>query len=201
MALRAKSAGSKTKDLPQIGTHTARLVGLVDLGHQPGFEWQGKEIPSSYQIEYTYELPNSLTKEGKPHWVSESVKVNDFEGKGITSTMMYRFRILDPENNGDDGQDLTSQLGGACMVTLSKGNNDYPKIKGQAAVGSIPLGMQVPELVNETFLFSNPQVDEDGEVDVDMFYSFPEFKQDRIKSALDFETSKLFKALAEEDNL
>jgi len=199
--LRAKSTKSKTLDLPEIGTHTARLVGLVDMGHQPGFEWNGKEIESSYQIEYTYELPNSLTKDGKPHWVSEQVKVNDFEGKGITSTMMYRFRVLDPANKGEDGKDLTSQLGNPCMVTLSAHSSGYPKIKGQAAVGSIPLGMQVPELVNNIFIFSNPQVDEEGEVDVDLFYSFPEFKQDRIKSALDFETSKLFKALAEEDNL
>ena len=195
MALSARDTGNrKTKiDVPQEGTHMARLVGLSDLGHQPGFTWQGKDIESTYKVEFTYELPNSLMEDKRPHWVSEDVSVNDFEGEGIKSTMMARVRSLDINNESSNGKDLTKLIGKPCMVTIKHNERGYPKLKGQAAVGGIPMGMEVPELSNPTFSFDmdNP--------DMDMYERFAEFKQGKLKAALNFNETKLAKELAVSD--
>jgi len=195
MGLKAESKGNPNKDLPMPGTHMARLVGLTDLGHQPGFQYKGNDIPSSYKIEFTYELPNSKMKDGRPHWISEEVKVNNFEGKGITSTMMARVRTLDPENQSEDGSDLLVLLDKPCMVTVSEGDNGYPKLKGQACVSGIPMGMEVPELENPMFSFDM------SDPDMDMWESFTDFKKGKIKAALDYDETKLKQELALEDSL
>jgi hypothetical protein len=190
MALRAENKGGpRSKEQPEVTTHMARLVGLTTLGHQPGYTHNGNEIESSWKIEFTYELPNSIMKDGRPHWVSEEVKINDFEGKGITSTMMARVRTMDPANESNDGQDLTKLLGKPCMVTLSEGTNGFVKMKGQAAVGGIPLGLEVPPLVNDPFVFDM------DEPDMERYESFPPFKQEKIKRALNLEETELYRQL------
>ena len=195
MSLSARDTGNrKTKlDVPEQGTHMARLVGLTDLGHQPGFTWQGKDIESSWKVEFTYELVNSLMADGRPHWVSEDVNVNDFEGDGVVSTMMARVRSLDKENASDDGKNLSKLLGAPCMATISLNEKGYPKLKGQAAVGAISLGMDVPELNNEQFTF-----DMDAP-NMDVWESFADFKQGKIKVALNFDATVLAKELAVSD--
>lgn len=195
MALKAENKMSKTKDYPQGGTHMARLVGLTDLGHQPGFEFRGQEIPSSWKIEFTYELPNSKTKDGRPHWISEEVKVNDFEGKGITSTMMARVRTIDKDNVSQDGKDLTKMLSLPCMVTVTVDDKGYPKLKGQAAVSGIPMGMEVPPLENDPFTFDM------DEPNMEIWETFPEFKKDKIQAALNFQETSLCRELAMDGDL
>ncbi len=117
MALSAKNGNKKgkgEKDVPEAGTHFARVVGLTDLGHQPGFEYKGDDVPSSYKVEFTYELVNSHMADGRPHWVSEDINVNDFEGDGVTSKMMARVRVIDKDNSTNDGKDLTKLIGKPC---------------------------------------------------------------------------------------
>ncbi len=195
MALKAESKSSKSKDTPAGGTHMARLVGLTDLGHQPGFQFKGQDIPSAFKIEFTYELPNSRTADGRPHWISEQVKVNSFEGKGITSTMMARVRTLDPQNDSEDGTDLMALLTKPCMVTVTVDDKGWPKLKGQPSVSGIPMGMEIPELENPSFSFDM------DDPDMDVWEGFPEFKKNIIKGALNYEETKLSQELALEDSL
>lgn len=189
MGLQAKSFGSKKKDVPAEGTMMARLVGLTDLGHQPGFEYNGEQVKSSYKITFTYELPGSLTEDGRPHWVSEDVNVSDYVGDGVISKMMKRVFALDP--NGDlsnGGKELTKLIGQPCMISIKHNKNGYPQIKD---VVSAPAGIPVPELAND------PQIFNMDAPDMEMFNRFPEFVQNKIKSALDFEDSPLYTALLE----
>lgn len=190
MSLVARTTKPKKElDNPVDGTHMARLVGLTDLGHQPGFVYEGKEIESEYKIEYTYELVNSLMKDGRPHWVSETIKVNDFvpdHPGGFIATMMLRARSLNPEN---PDKDATKHIGKPCMVTVTISEKGYANVKGQAAVTGCPIGMEIPELVNDTFIF-----DMDAP-DLDLWATFPEFKQNKIKEALNFEETELFRQL------
>ena len=185
------SKSASTADHPAAGTHMARFVGITDLGHQPGFTFEGKEIESTYKVEFTYELVNSLMADGRPHFISEQIKNNDFVPKdpgGFISTLMARVAAMTPENSTDS--DVSKLIGKPCMVTVVPDKNGYPKIAGQGAVTGIPMGMEIPELVNETFIFEprNP--------DMDRWDTFPEFKQKRIKEALDFEETELFKQIA-----
>ena len=184
-----KSGGSL--DHPDAGTHMARLVGITDQGHQPGFEYQGNEIESAFKVEFTYELVNSLMADGRPHWVSEQVKVNDFVPKkpgGIISTMMARVAALTPST--PTNTNLLDLLDKPCMVTVVMNAGGYPKVSGQAAVTGIPVGMDIPGLQNDTFSFDM------DEPNMDLWATFPEFKQDRIKEAINFEETELFKQIA-----
>ncbi len=195
MRLKAENKNPKIKDMPQVGTHMGRLVGLTDLGHQPGFQFKGNDIPSSFKIEFTYELPNSRTQDGRPHWISEEVKVNSFEGKGITSTMMARVRTIDPNNDSEDGDDLTALLTKPCMITVSENENGYPRLKGQACISGIPMGMEVPELENPSFCFDM------NDPDMDVWEGFSEFMKQKIQRALDYDESKLKQELVLEASM
>ena len=193
---RSSKSGSGSGDHPAAGTHMARLVGITDMGHQPGFEYQGKEIESAFKMEFTYELVNSLMEDGRPHWVSEQFKNNDFVPKdpgGFISTLMARVAALTPENSTDS--DVSKLIVKPCMVTVIMDKNGYPKIAGQGAVTGIPMGMEIPPLTNETFTFYM------DEPNMDLWDTFPEFKQKRIREALNFEETELFKQIALQGDL
>ena len=170
MSLIARSSKSaSTVDHPTAGTHMARLVGITDLGHQPGFVYEGKEIESTFKMEFTYDF------------------VPDKPG-GFIATMMARVAALTPESPVDT--DVSKLIGKPCMVTVSINSGGYPKVAGQGAVTGIPVGMDIPALVNDTFTFDM------DDPDMDLWETFPEFKQKRIKEALNFEETELFKQVA-----
>lgn len=193
MSLSAKNYNKKTTERtsPDAGTHMARVVGLVDLGHQPAWEYKGEMVADSFKITFKYELVNSLMEDGRPHWVSEDVNVNDFEGDGISSRMMQRVRSIDPENDTRDGQDLSKLVGKPCMVTVALNDKGYAKIKG---VAGVPMGMDVPDLKN------NPQIFDMSNPDMDVWEALSDFEKGKIKDALNYTASPLAKALAEQDD-
>ncbi len=187
MALKMQNkGGAKSLDVPLAGGHMARLVGLVDLDHQPSFEWQGEEIESQYKVTFTYELANSMTKDGKPHWVSEDFKVSDHE----RSKMYARVRALDPQGTiSKHGTALTELIGTPCMVSISINAKGYPKIDG---VSGAPAGIPVPELKNDPIIFDF------DEPDMEVFTRLPEFVQNKLKTSLNFEGSALHAKLVEQ---
>lgn len=166
------------------------MVGLIDLGHQPEWEYQGKVNKSQFKLTMTYELVSHLMKDGRPFLVSEDINVNDFEPKpgqeGAPSTMMLRVRALDPENETQDGTDLTKLLGKPALVTVTLNDKGYPKIKRENVSG-VPAGVDVPDLSNDTYSFdlTNP--------DRDLYESFSDFVKGKIQRALNFKDSPLAK--------
>lgn len=192
MGLKIREAKGLQKDYPIAGIHLARLIGLVDLGHQPGYEYRGNKIDSCWKIEFTYELVNSKMKDGRPHWVSEDIKSNNYEKNGKMSNMMARVRSLDPLNESQDGTELNTLLGKPCMVTVTLNDEGYPKVQGQMAVSGIPADMPVPPLENEIFTFDM------DEPNLAVWENFPDFKKEKIKQALNFDESNLSKALVED---
>lgn len=193
MSLKAMNKNPKSinREQPEGGTHMARLVGLTDLGHQPGFTWGGKDIESSWKVEFTYELVAAKMSDGRPFWVSEEVALNDYEGDGITSTMMARVRTLDKGNESKDGTELVALLDKPCMVTVSINDKGYPKLKGQASVSGIPLGMTLPELYNPVFSFDM------DDPDMDTYHKFSDFTQGKLQKAINFNDTELAKQLAQ----
>lgn len=178
MKVRSTSA---PKEQPEEGAHFARLLSIVDLGHQPGFEYAGKEIKSAYKLRLTYELVNHKMEDGRPFVVSEDVTNSDNE----KSTLAARVKTL--KGSFDD---ILGMLGKPCTVTVTHNSKGYANVSGQGAVSQVPGGMDVPALTNPTYHFSteNP--------DLEVFNSLPEFIQNRIKENLDFDGSPIQKALA-----
>jgi hypothetical protein len=171
---------SKPMEQPEEGSHFARLVGIVDLGHQPGFEWQGKEVESAYKIRLSYELVNSKMSDGRPFWVHEDITNSDNE----KSTLALRVRTL--KGSFDN---LFGMIGSPCLVTVKLDKKGYAKVDGQGGVAQVPGGMEVAPLSNPSFTFSLE------EPDLKVFESLPEFVQNRIKENLDYSGSTLETAL------
>lgn len=196
MSLEATNKNNNRKnDYPEITTHMGRLVGLVDLGHQPGYIYNNKKIESTWKIEFFYDLPSSLMEDGRPHRVSEEINQDDFEGLGLTSKMMARVRSLDPENESKDGKQLIMLLGKPCSITLTESKNGYPKIKGIPAVSSPPLGVEVPPLVNEIFSFDME------DPDMEMWEKLGKFTKEKIQRAINYPETELYRQLQLEDDM
>jgi len=182
------------REQPMEGTHTARLLGITDLGHQPGFVYQGKSIPSEYKLEFTYELVNHTMEDGRPFVVSEDITNKDWEDEktGRASTLVSRAKSLLGRDYKSGLSSIDRLLGQPCMVTVSYNDKGYAKIRGQAAVGSIPLGMEVKALENEVYIFDL------NSPDMDRWEGMPDFKKEKIQESLDFAETQLAKTLAEE---
>lgn len=195
MAIGAKATPKKSTDAPKPGTYLARLVGIVDLGHQPAFAYDGGVADAAFKLTFTYELPNSKTEEGRPHWVSEDMKNSDYYDakKGISSTLMKRVYAMDPSGQMTrDGKDLLPLIGKPCMVEVGLNKNGYVKIKN---VTGAPDGIPVPELANDPVIFDF------DEPDTEAFRRFPEFVQNKIRAALNLPGTPLEAALMADDLL
>lgn len=176
MKVRTSSA---LREKPEAGVHMARVVGLTDLGHQPGFTWSGGEADSAFKFELTYELVNARMSDDRPFWVSEEVTNTDNE-KG-----KLRQRV---SATGIQFSDIQSILDKPVMISIELNEKGYPKITN---VAGVPQGIEVPSLSVEPILF-----DIYSEIpDLEAYRNMPEFKQNKITNALDFEETSLFKAL------
>jgi hypothetical protein len=196
MARSARKPETKAKEQPQEGTHVARLLGIVDLGHQPPFIYEGKKVESQYKYEFTYELVNHTMEDGRPFVVSEELTNKNWEDEktGRASTLVSRARSLLGKGYKLGLIDVTEMLGEPCMVSVSLNNNGYAKVKGQAAVGSVPFGMDVDPLANEPYFFDM----DDDKPDMTLWDKMPEFKQKKIMEALNYPDSNLAKVISEE---
>lgn len=176
------------REQPKEGPHLARIVSLTNLGHQPGFTYQGQEIKSSDKIEITYELVNHLMTDGRPFWVSESIS-NSRNEKG---TLYVRTKAT-----GVSFDCLDELINKPVMVTVKHNDKGYASIAGQAGVSGIPEGMVVSELQNKSYVF-DPF---DKNVDIDLFNSFSDFKKKKIMDALNFPESELAARLTQSGEL
>ena len=163
MAIGARNtSGSKEKaEQPTAGPRLARLVGVAELGIQPGFEYQGDMKPATTQEEWIYELkgPTDKMEDGRPFWVSEGIKVSNYEPKdgGFSSKMMTRVRALEQGGvNTNNGENTLSLLGEVCMVETGLTSSGWAKLK---AVTPAPAGLPVDALENEPVVFDwdNPE--------------------------------------------
>jgi len=195
MTLAARKTESTVREQPRQGTHVARLLGIVEMGHQPGFIYEGKKVESEWKLEFTYELVDHLMEDGRPFVVSEDLTNKDWEDKktGKSCTLVARAKSMLNEDYRKGVDDMSVLLGQACMVSVTPNAKGYMKVKGIAAVSGVPFGMKVTELYNTPYLFNQ------DEPDMELWETFPEFKQERIKSALNFPETVLAKNLAEEN--
>lgn len=161
----------------------ARGVGIADIGHQPGFSWAGGEADSAYKIELTYELVDLNMKDNRPFWVTEEVTNTDNERGKLRS----RFSAA-----GANLKEPKTFLNAPIMITIEHNEKGYAKITN---VTGIPQGVEVSPLSNPTKYFDIY----DENPDLETFHDMPDFKQTKIRNALDFEETHLAKALRVEE--
>ena len=193
MALNMNAVGtnSRRKDygIAEEGLTSARLCRVIDLGLQKRPPYQGQEKAPAYMIRLTFELPDQLINvdgEDKPRWIDKEINLSQHE----KSTSLKWFNILDPQNEsrGDWGK----LVGTPCMLNIT--HRTDKKDRTHANIGDLlPVmkGMEVGALQNPTVVFdtSNPNVE--------VFQRLPDFLQEKIKSNLEFQNSKLDRLLSD----
>lgn len=194
---RPKSTGGGERvqqELIEHGTYPARVVRILDLGLQPGMEWEGQQKPNAYKVDVTYELLDVFMKdkdgkedEDKPRWLSEDFGVHHPSQDKAKSTK--RVKAIDP--NDEAGFDLAKLVGMPCMITVgskvSKGKT-YNRVLDVSPMRSKDAQKAEP-LKNEPVVFML------DEPDLKIFESLPPFIQDKIKGNLEYKGSKLEKLL------
>lgn len=185
MGFQDKTYGKK-KDVPAEGTMMGRLVGIIDLGHQPGYEFGGETIKSNFKVTFTYELPGSLTEDNRPHWLHEDLNYSDHE----KSTMYKRVKALDPTGeltaSDKSGYALQNLINQPCMINIEHNAKGWAKVK---EVVSAPQGIAVPELANTPIIFNM------DEPNMDVYNKFSDFVKEKMSNALDFKDTALYKEL------
>lgn len=182
---------AREKDEPADGIpQNARVVGIVYIGVQPEWSWNGQVNPAEEQFELTYELPSSLRKEDKkPHWISECVPVDfkeDAESPQWSSRLMKRIKAVCPNGEAKGGRELTAMLDKPCMVIPQHNKKGYATLKA-ASVCGLPPGTDVPALANNTFAF----LDWDTATKEDFEAIRSPMTKKRIQGANNYATSQL----------
>lgn len=187
-----KHKAKTDRPLIPADNHLALLVKVVDLGLQPRPPYKGEEKPPAYQVELTFEFPDVTMEyqgEQRPMHLSKLITMSSFS----ESNCVKIYNALDPsgEAKGDFGKCIGNAVLAQVIHDKGKGKYEGQVFDKIAMVSTLPSAMAklVPELNGEPILFSmdNP--------DLDMFDRLPTFRQDQIKRALNFEGSRLEKAL------
>lgn len=157
------SKNNKTKDQPKEQDHEARVVGIVNIGTQPAWVWQGKDMPASNKIMIFYELGESLMEDKRPHHVHEEINFKFVETEALSSTLAMRCRAIDPYNDNQDGNNLEALLGMPCSVRVKYNDKGYVKIKRES-VTAIPSKYRdaVVNLQNDTFTYDLDNHDQEA---------------------------------------
>lgn len=171
-------------DVP-ADTYLARVVGVVVLGTQPAFEWQGKTIEAKDKIELIYELVETDSGDDKPLWISEEITFTDNDG----GTLYARCSTC-----GVKTSEIDKMVGKPVMVTVKdKDNGKGTKIAGKAGVSGVPGRLEVPQLRNEPIIF-NP-----FDPDMDMWNRLGKFTKKKLFSAVNFNEMPLSKLVTNEE--
>lgn len=189
MALALDKQQTKQKqDLGRIddGTYPARVVQIIDLGMQVQTDWQTQE-PKTYDDGNTvikpeayvnFEFPTeriTINEEDKPRWCGKQYVISSHEKAALMGLMA----ATAPGSNN-----VADALTKPCTVTIGSTSGGNAKVTN---VAPIMKGMTVPELENPAvvFDFDNP--------DMSVWDNIPNWIKEKIKSATNYEGSKLSK--------
>lgn len=189
----------KRPDPLEPGAYPGRLVWVIDLGVQEQDDYQGQEKPPRQMVYTTYELSDEflLDDEGneledKPRFYSEDFPLHSLESDKAKSTI--RYTSLDPKL--EFGGNWPDVIGAPVIINIiqkkkQRDGSIYDRI-GSTSTMRAKEADKLPNLVNEpkVFSFDDP--------DMEVFGSLPQWLQDKIKGALNFEGSKVEELLVGE---
>lgn len=184
MSLTASNENSGSDFEPvEPGNYIARCISMVHIGTIPD-TFEGKEKFLN-KVRISFELPNELKefKEGegeKPYIVSKEFTLSLGEKANLRKALeSWRGKAFTEEEA--KGFDLEKLLGVACIVNVihktSKSNKTYADI---ASITPLLKGTTCPPQVNETFVFSHENFDQQK------FDELPEWLQKKVKLSKEY---------------
>jgi hypothetical protein len=201
-ASKLPSPASNRPPAPNIppGAYPARLVRIVLLGTQPQRPYKGQEKPPALEVDLTYELLDEFMPgedgepdETKPRWISENFTFLSLKADKAKSTA--RYYALDAE--GKHKGDWSQLLGAPCVVTVINSPDKRPDVDRIYDRVSDVTAMR-PKDAQKAVELKNPAITFDFyQPNVEVFNTFPEWLQNKIKKAVDYPGSALQMALGE----
>ena len=180
-------ARSTQVEVPSVQPHLSRVVRIVNLGLQPGFMWEGKEIEADYKLDFTFEITDEDMKDGRPFWISKEINNKDSDKSTLYAWMLAA---------GTDCNNIDKSLGQAVMMTPKIKDSGWPTVEN---VAGLPPSMQgsVAELRNEPLLFDFTE----DNPDMDTWAKLPEMTQNKVLAALDVKDFPAFYSQAFKDDM
>ena len=177
-------ARSTQPENASIQPHLSRIVRIVNMGLQPGFEWEGKFIEPDYKLEFTFEVCDEDMKDGRPFHVSREINNKDSDMSTLYAWMAAA---------GTDCNNIDKSLGKAVMMTPRLKNSGWITVE---SVAGLPPTMQanVPELRNEAILFDFT----DDEPDMDTWAKLSQNTQNKVLNAMDVQDYPFHARVAEQ---
>ncbi len=185
------------------GAYGARLVQLLLLGLQPRRAFKGDEKPPMEQMYTTYELADEFMEdedgnedESKPRWISETLPMFSLGVDLATATKRYYALDQDLEDDGD----WEVQVGKPVMITLTNkagtsAADVKDKVRRNYIGGTSALTRKAANKATE--LVNPPKVFDIDAPDMEVFFSLPQWLQDKMTTNLRFGGSNLETAIDE----
>lgn len=167
--------------------HLSRIIQIINLGEQPGFQWEGQDIEPQHKIEFVFEISDEKKKDGRPFFVSKEVNNTDSD-KGTLYNWM--------QAAGTDCNNIQAALGVAVMMTPKLKKSGWPTVD---VVAGLPPSMQdtVPSLVDEAIFFDY----DCDEPDMEAYAKLQDSTKEKIMKAAEIETTRFYALLAEQDDI
>lgn len=182
LVAKAKSDNKEFK-LPPAGTHVARCVQIVDLGHQKG-EWQGKP-KETHKVRLAWELPtekDTFRPEvgPEPFIIGKDFTVSLDEKANLRKSLeAWRGRPFTEAELG--GFHIANLKGAPCLLNVQHVAKDGKTYANIASIMALPKGMPVPDQINKTLHFEL----EMGR-NSDAFKALPEWLQKKIGECVEW---------------
>lgn len=190
----AAASDRKRPDPLDSGSYPARVVQMVILGVQASRPYKGEEKPPRLTIRITYEMLDEFMKDeegndldDKPRWLSEEFPFMSLKADLAKSTK--RYFALDPDDKADG--DWSKLIGAPCVVTIVQEADKRPGIDRIYEKVANVSAMRPKEAAKAPELKNPPLVWDFYNPDLDVFKNFPDWVQEKIKSAVDYPGSKL----------
>ena len=151
---------------------------VIDLGTQQ-VEYQGEKklVP---QVCLFFEMPNELTKDGRPKIISNIYTLS--LGEKAKLRPVVRDLTQEPVPNHIDGFDISCLVGKSGVVDIIHKEGRDGKIRSYIqSVSKVMKGTSVPPLHNETLVFDL------GKFSPETFAKLPEYYQGLIKQSKEYQ--------------
>jgi len=179
--IKLNKGGSSSERLAD-GNYFGRLIGIVDLDHQPEFQYGATAedvIAAGYKLQFIYEIPTEFDSEGRPFQLLE--EVNNKEGDKAKLTI--RMKAIDPSGNITSGHKNVVGLLDA-PVNLQVGSTAKGRQK-VANVSSVPNGVTIEPAVSTPYVFSFDTPN------MEAYDIMPKFLQEKLHKSTNFKDSPL----------
>lgn len=197
--IKASQGNRVVQEVLEPGAYPARLVQVISLGTQKERPYLGEEKPPRLHLMLTYEFLDEFIKDeegnllkDKPRFLSEEIPFLSLKADKAKSTL--RYFALDPEQKAKG--DWAKLVGSPCMLTIVNEQSTKDPSRIFEKIASVS-AMRPKEVAKAPELINPPKIFDFYDPDLEVFNSLPEWLQNKMKDAVDYEGSKLQELLGE----